>query len=409
MAEECIVDRRGAGARRLGRMAASPRADQEDRGVREGGLHGRVAVPGRVNLIGEHIDYHDLAVLPMAIRRRVEVEWEARPDPVVRAESGGFGPREFRLDERIEPWPAGDWGNYVKAAAAAALGKWELRKGAGLRVRSTLPVAAGLSSSTALMTACTLALLEANGVSASFEELMEVLPEGEYFVGTRGGAMDHAAVLGAGEGCALLVEFAPLRLTPVEVPRGWTFLVADSGVKAEKSAALKAEYNERRFAGRRAAERLGFTGIRDALARAGAGELRRLAAARLEGIERRCFLHVIGEAERVRDAVGAMRAGDAERFGRRLDESHESLRDLLQVSCPELDRLAEAARAGGALGARLTGAGFGGAVVALCREEQAGGVAAGIENRYYGGAARGRLFRAAPSAGALEINARAGG
>lgn len=369
------------------------------------GARGRVSVPGRVNLIGEHIDYHNLPVLPMALDKRVELEWEAREDALVRAASEGFEAREFRLDAPVEPWAPGDWGNYVKAAAAAALGKWSLKRGAALRVRSSLPVAAGLSSSTALMTACTLALLEANDVHASFDELMEVLPEGEYFVGTRGGGMDHAAVLGAREGCALLVEFEPVRIEPVPVPEGWTFLVADSGVKAEKSAAVKAEYNERRFAGQRAAERLGFTGIRQALEQAGAEELLRMARARLEGMERRCLLHVAGEAARVKNAVEAMRAADAERFGRLLNESHESLRDLLRVSCAELDRLVEAAQESGALGARLTGAGFGGAAVVFCLEAQAERVAAGIEQRYSAG---GRIFRAAAAAGALELIARGG-
>jgi galactokinase len=371
-------------------------------------LQGRVAVPGRVNLIGEHIDYHGLAVLPMALDRRVEVEWRARQDSLIRAQSEGFPPREFRLEPVIEPWPAGDWGNYVKAAAAAVLGKWRLARGADLRVRSSLPVAAGLSSSTALMTACTLAMLEANGIPASFEELMEVLPEGEYFVGTRGGGMDHAAVLGARGGCALLVEFDPVRIEPVPVPPGWAFLVADSGVKAEKSAAVRAEYNERRFAGQRAAERLGFSSIRQALAEAGAETICRMAEARLEGIEQRCLLHVAREAERVKQAVEAMREQDAQRFGHLLNASHESLRDLLQVSCAELDRLVAAARGSGALGARLTGAGFGGAAVVFCLEEQAERVAAGIEQKFYGGTARGRMFRAAPSAGALELIARGG-
>lgn len=372
------------------------------------GTRGRAAVPGRVNLIGEHIDYHGLAVLPMALGKRVEVEWAAREDGLVRAESEGFEPREFRLDGPVEPWPSGDWGNYVKAAAAAALGRWRLERGADLGVRSTLPVAAGLSSSTALMTACTLALLEANGVRAGFEDLMEVLPEGEYFVGTRGGGMDHAAVLGAREGCALLVEFEPLRATPVRAPQGWAFLVADSGVKAEKSAAVKAEYNKRRFAGQQAAEKLGFAGIRAALEALGAEEVKGLAEARLEGMERRCLLHVAGEAERVRAAVEAMRAGDAERFGRAMDESHASLRDFLRVSCGKLDQLVEAARDSGALGARLTGAGFGGAAVVFCLEGQVERVVEGIERRFYGGAAGGRIFRAVPSAGALELIARGG-
>lgn len=370
---------------------------------------GMVAVPGRVNLIGEHIDYHNLPVLPIALDRRITADWVALEEPVVRACSEGFPSREFRLDEPIGPWPAGDWGNYVKAAAAAAAQKWPLERGVMLEIRSTLPAAAGLSSSTALMTACTLALLQANGIQAGFEALMEILPEGEYFVGTRGGGMDHAAVLASREGCALLVEFVPLRATPVPVPPGWTFLVADSGVRAEKSAAVREQYNERRFAGQRGAERLGFVSVREALERCAPAELRRLAHQRLEGMEQRCFLHVIGEAVRVREAVKALRRADEVRFGQLLDESHASLRDLLAVSCVELDALTEAARKRGALGARLTGAGFGGAAVLFCRDADAARVAAGIEEQFYKSPAGGRLFRAVPSAGALELIARAGG
>lgn len=370
---------------------------------------GRVAVPGRVNLIGEHIDYHNLPVLPMALDRRVTAEWSALEAPLVRARSEGFPPREFRLDGPVEPWPAGDWGNYVKAAAAALLGKWPLRRGAELHIRSSLPVAAGLSSSTALMTACTLALLEANGIGASFAELMEILPEGEYFVGTRGGGMDHAAVLASQEGCALLIEFAPVRVEPVPVPPGWVFLVADSGVQAEKSAAVRDQYNERRFAGQRALGRLGFRDYRAALAEAPAEELRRMAEQRLAGAEQRAFLHVTGEAARVRAAVEAMRNGDAARFGRLLNESHASLRDLLQVSCEALDRLVEAARAAGAPGARLTGAGFGGSAVVFCLEEQAGAVLRGLDRRFYAGQAATRVFRAAPGPGALRLIATGAG
>mgnify|MGYP000044185840 CR=1 FL=1 len=390
-------------------MADADGTRREDRILSRTQTAGRVAVPGRVNLIGEHVDYHNLPVLPVALDRRIIADWRALDEPVVRAASEGFAPREFRLAAPVEPWPAGDWGNYVKAAAAAALGRWPLDRGVELEIHSTLPAAAGLSSSTALMTACALALLQANGVEAGFEELMEILPEGEYFVGTRGGGMDHAAVLASREGCALVVEFAPVRVTPVPIPPGWVFLVADSGRRAEKSAAVREQYNERRFAGQRAAARLGFSSLREALERESAEELERAARQKLEGMEQRCFLHVAGEAARVRQAVQALQEADAGRFGRLLDESHASLRDLLGVSTPELDALTAAARAAGAVGARLTGAGFGGAAVVLCREEDVERVASGLEARYYGGPAGHRLFRALPSAGALELIARAGG
>src|SRR5208283_356427 len=217
--------------------------------------------------------------------------------------------------------------------------------------------AAGLSSSSALLTGFTLALLRANGVEATFEQLMEVLPEGEYFVGTRGGGMDHAAVLAGRRGCAILVGFAPLSVSAVSVPHDWAFLIAHSLTTAEKSGEVLAKYNSRRTAGSSALRRLGYTSFSEALEQYGVEELSELAAWRLENDEQRCFLHVVTEANRVHEGVAAMRAGDAGTFGRLLNESHASLRDWLRVSCPALDRLVEAANSAGALGARLTGAG----------------------------------------------------
>ncbi|HET8550046.1 MAG TPA: hypothetical protein VFL57_18680, partial [Bryobacteraceae bacterium] len=135
--------------------------------------------------------------------------------------------------------------------------------------------------------------------------------------------------------------------------------VVHSGVTAEKSSAVKAEFNARRAAGARALERLGLRSFHEATA---------LDAAGLEGEEARAFEHVTGEGRRVCEAVEALRAADATCFGRLLLESHASLRDLLRVSTPALDRVVEDAMTSGALGARLTGAGFGGCAIVLCRD-----------------------------------------
>src|SRR5579862_4753071 len=143
-----------------------------------------VTAPGRVNLIGEHIDYHNLAVLPVALRRCVRVAWKPREDAHIRAESGAYGLREFDWTADLRPVAAGDWENYLRAAARAVAGRWGVGRAIEARIASDLPAAAGLSSSSALLVAFTLALLEANGIRASFEELMEVLPDGEQFVGT---------------------------------------------------------------------------------------------------------------------------------------------------------------------------------------------------------------------------------
>lgn len=343
-----------------------------------------VSVPGRVNLIGEHVDYHNLPVLPMAIQRSIRIAYRVRNDREIRAASTVYGDRAFEWTPQLEASAAGDWVNYVKAAAQAVEGKWRLAFGIDAAVVSDLPPAAGLSSSSALLVAFTLALLRANGVEASFEDLMEVLPEGEYFVGTRGGGMDHAAVLAGRPGCALLIHFSPVSVRPVPIPKDWAFLVAHSLSTAEKSGALKAEYNSRRTAGSQALARLGFSSFKEAVEQPDIEELERLASSRLEDeVERRCFLHVVSEAARVGRAVTALERADAAEFGRILNAGHASLRDQLRVSCPALDALTEAALASGALGARLTGAGFGGCAVVFCHAAERERVAAGLVERYY--------------------------
>jgi galactokinase len=317
----------------------------------------QVWAPGRVNLIGEHIDYHGFPVLPMALRQRVEVTFEARSDGLIRAWSEPYGEREFEWRDGLEPIAAGDWENYLRAAAMAVARKWGVGRGIDATVTSDLPSAAGLSSSSALIVALTLALLRANGWSASFEELMEILPEGEQFVGTRGGGMDHAAVLASRAGYASLVSFQPIVVRHVPIPDDWAFLVADSGMRAEKSGAARERYNAVRNSPGAAA-------------------------------------HVAGESARVGAAVAAMEAGDAEVFGQLMLESHASLRDGLRVSHPELDRIVECATKAGAFGARLTGAGFGGSVVALCKREDAAAVRDALDDRW-------RVFEAEPGDGAL--------
>ncbi len=365
-----------------------------------------VSVPGRVNLIGEHVDYHNLPVLPMAIERSIRVAYRVRKDRQIHAASTVYGDRAFEWKSQMDASAAGDWVNYVKAAAQAVEGKWRLPFGIDAAVAADLPPAAGLSSSSALLVAFTLALLRANGVQASFEELMEVLPEGEYFVGTRGGGMDHAAVLGGRPGCALLIHFSPVSVMPVPIPQDWAFLVAHSLSTAEKSGALKAEYNSRRTAGAQALARLGFSSFQQALDHQGIEELRRLAASKLDDdMERRCFLHVATEAARVSEAVAALQRADAADFGRILNAGHASLRDQLRVSCPALDALTEAALASGALGARLTGAGFGGCAVVFCHAAERERVAAGLIQRFYakrsGFDPAVHLIAAKPSGGAL--------
>jgi len=344
-----------------------------------------VSAPGRVNLIGEHIDYHGGAVLPIALRRRIHVTYRARPDRRIRARSEGYGAREFEWTPGLVPVAAGDWENYLRAAAQAVAAKWGAAAGVDAGIVSDLPPAAGLSSSSALLVAFTLALLRANGREASFAELMEVLPDAEQFVGTRGGGMDHAASLASRAGCASLIEFDPLSVRHIPVPEGWSFLVANSGENAEKSGAVRELYNARRRAGTAALERLGLRSYRDAAVGLGAN---------LPPEERDAFEHVTTEFRRVRQAVEAWSHADALLFGRLLLDSHASLRDRLRVSTPALDRLVEAAMDAGALGARLTGAGFGGCAVIFCRTQDLARVRSALSPSY-------ELIDAQPGPGAL--------
>src|SRR5947208_7866299 len=204
--------------------------------------------------------------------------------------------------------------------------------------------------------------------------------------------MDQAIILGARAGCASRIDFHPLRLTPTAVPVDWQFIVAWSLVPAEKSGAARQAYNERTHecdeARRLVAMRLGQ---RDditypaLLAAASVGQLLEVAGARatLSGVLSRRFRHVVTEGTRVRQAEAAMAAQDLAAFGQLLDASHQSLRDDYEVSHPELDRLVELAREAGAAGARLTGAGFDGSIVALCRDEREPEAAAALRERYY--------------------------
>lgn len=356
-------------------------------------------MPGRVNLIGEHIDYYNLPVLPMAIQRSIRIDFEASEGPLLQVESDGYGVRELSIEDALEPSAAGDWANYLKAAVEAVRMKWKVSRGFRAHVVSDLPSAAGLSSSSALLTGFTLGLLEANGIHARLDELMEVLPEAEHFVGTRGGGMDHAAVLASRAGHALQVHFAPFAVEHVAVPEGWRFLVAHSLTRAEKSGAAKARYNACREAGQRALVRLGMADFRNA---------REDQAGVLPPDERDAFLHVVGEAQRVRCSVEALRAGDAKAFGALLNASHASLRDLLRVSTPALDKIVDTAVQAGAYGARLTGAGFGGCAIIVSSEEAQRAIVAALERDFYSHHADynrdQHLIHAQPSNGALYVN-----
>src|SRR3989449_4442038 len=341
-----------------------------------------VRAPGRVNLIGEHIDYCGLPVFPMALRQSLRFAFHPRSDRETRLVNRDprFAPSAFAVHGSIPPAPAGDWGNYARAAAQALAQRFPDLRGVDALVESDLPIAAGLSSSSALVVGMALAIMHANRVTVPSLELMDLLGRGERYVGTAGGGMDQAIILGAQAGCASRIDFHPLRLTPTPVPADWQFIVASSLVHAEKSGAARQAYNERTRqcdeARRLVATRLGQredTADPALLAAAPVEELLQVAGATLSDVLSRRFRHVVTEGTRVRQAEAAMAAGDFTAFGQLLDASHQSLRDDYEVSHPELDRLVELAREAGAAGARPTGARVGGSVVATLPVQPAAG------------------------------------
>lgn len=303
--------------------------------------------PGRVNLIGEHTDTTGGLVLPMAVDR----------DTVVRLEPGG---RVLRLTSVDEPEPVRldladpaepstvrpAWGRYV-AAVAAVVGA---RVGGRGRVRTDIPIGAGLSSSAALEVAVALAL----GFEGTTLELARACQEAEQLAsGVPCGIMDQLASAAGVDGHALLIDCRSLEVEPVPVPDDLQVVVVDSGQRRTLDTSA---YAVRRSEFETAERAVG------ALRGATAADVARID----DPLLRRRARHVTSENERVRAAVDALRAGDHRGLGGLLFESHRSLRDDAEVSTPVLDDLVDAlSRVPGVHGARLVGAGFGGCCVAL--------------------------------------------
>jgi galactokinase len=307
----------------------------------------RAVGPGRVNLIGDHTDYTGGLVLPMAIDRATTVEGERGGDRVLLASSDQPDPADVALDvadpARLEP----AWARYVGGVVSVV--KPEM--GLVGQARTSLPIGAGLSSSAALEVAVALAL----GAEGSPQEIALALQRAEHLAtGVPTGVMDQLASLAGIDGHALLIDCSSLEVTPVEMPEGLELVVTHSGVPRGLGATAYAER-------RRQCE----------AAAAVIGPLRSASLADVEGLAdpvlRRRARHVVTENARVRAFVVALADGDLSAAGALATESHTSLRDDFEVSVPELDALvAEMTATPGVLGARLTGAGFGGCVLTLC-------------------------------------------
>ena len=318
--------------------------------------------------MGDHTDYNGGFVLPLAIDRECVVTLETTHDGVVRAVSldlpGTLSVASDGSDEPRTVEPA--WGRFVAGVVQQITAHGGELAGVELVLSTTLPIGSGLSSSSALTVACTLALAHDANLSLGLTELAQLALDAEVAAtGVPGGLMDQLCSLYGEAGHALLIDCRALTVTPVPLPPGIAVLVVHSGVPR---TLVGSEYAARRAECEAIASRLGLTSLRDATLEQVAHEPR--------------ARHVVSENARVLATVDALRARDLGALGALLLASHASLRDEYDVSTPELDVLVELLVDNGAAGARLTGAGFGGCVVALVQRNHADNVAAKAARSY---------------------------
>jgi N-acetylgalactosamine kinase len=404
-----------------------------------------VRAPGRVNLIGEHTDYSGYPVMPMAIDRDLVFVLAPRTDKAIDIinESPSYKHRTFDARFPVSPYEQGDWGNYIKAAVNEILdaGWIDPKKAMGFQavIGGTIPESAGLSSSSALVVASALAFLAANNKQIDKNRLAELLARAERYVGSEGGGMDQAVSLLAETGKALKIDFFPLRTQLINLPEQISFVVCNSLIRAPKSESVRYAYNRRVVECRLATalvakaveERSGknihpnrladLSGQKlgleqrtiDKIVSQTFGEdplaLKEIAQHLGETTEtvqhRLCTLrdgsvlteppdgfkiwnrykHVVSEAQRVESAVSAFAGGDLAAVAELMNQSHASCRDDYEVSCPELEALVSISREHGALGARLTGAGFGGCTVNAVPSDRVTKFIEGVTTAYYHG------------------------
>lgn len=315
--------------------------------------------PGRVNLLGEHTDYHDGFVLPTTIPQRTHAAVRARADRHVRAWSTGTSKEVDQYDIGSEA-PGRGWLDYVQGLTNALSRRGFDLPGFDLRLESAVPIGAGVSSSAALEVSVLRALRTRFDLALDDVALARAAQAAETdFVGAPVGIMDQMTSSIGRDGDVLFLDTRTLAFERIPLPGNADLVVIDSGIA---HAHAGGDYATRRRESFDAAAQLGLAHLRDA----GPDTLSRLAA--LDPVLARRARHVITENQRVCDAVAALRHGDLQSFGQLMNGSHTSMRDDYEVSTPEIDILVRIAQQDAdALGARLTGGGFGGAIVALVR------------------------------------------
>ena len=350
--------------------------------------------PGRVNLIGEHIDYSEGFVLPFAIADRTYAAIAARNDGLVRIASHQRKEKIFSIDiSDVKPGSKGDWEKYV----LGVLWSLGITSGVDIFVDGNVPGGAGLSSSAALECSVAVALNALFSLGKSKEDLARATQRAENeYVGVPCGIMDQSVSLMAQAGAALLLDCRDL--TTEIVP----FSVADAGLELliidtqAHHALTDGGYAERRAACESVARKLDIPSMRhltlDSL------EAQREKITATEFIRAR---HAVTEIARVREAVVALRASDFMTLGKLINASHISLRDDYAVSCPELDVAVDAAIAAGAMGSRMVGGGFGGSAIALIKASEMQKTKDAVLAAFEGnGFRKPRFFTSLPSAGA---------
>lgn len=335
--------------------------------------------PGRVNLIGEHTDYNDGFVLPLAISVETRIAARARRDGAVRLAAADYGGAldEFSLSAPIMR-SAHLWANYVRGVVDGMRRAGFAFAGADLAIAGDIPQGAGLSSSASLEVATAVALARLAGeATPDMTAIAQIAQAAEVdFVGCKCGIMDQLVSARAREGAALLIDCRTLECRPCPAPPGVAILIVHSGVSR---GLVDGAYNERRRQCEAAARALGVPALRDADAAMLAAQ-----EARMDKLAFRRARHVVSENRRTLDAAAAFAAGDLELLGRLMAASHASMRDDFEITTPDVDRLAALMRKiiGAKGGVRMTGGGFGGCVVGVLAAGDAADAAAEIDRRH---------------------------